>query len=45
MSEKGSSGQPEENRAVLADRPQHPKILKTGIGFPQDMNADVFKLI
>jgi hypothetical protein len=37
--------EPQQDRAVLADRPEHSEIAERGIGFAQDVNAAVFQLI
>ena len=45
MSEKGLTRQPEQHRAVLADRPEHAQVAKLAIGFAQQMHAFGFQFI
>ena len=45
MAEEGLPGQPEKDRAVFPDGPEHPEAFKIGIGLPQNVNADIFQLI
>ena len=39
MTEEGLPRQPEQDRAVLADRPEHHQLLEAAIGLAQDENA------
>ena len=45
MSEKSLPYQPEENRAVLSDGPEHAQIPEIGVSLADDVNADTFQLI
>ena len=45
MPEERLARQPQEDRAVLANRPQHAQARKRGIGLAQDVNAPVLQLI
>ncbi len=45
MPEEGLAREPEQDRAVLADRPEHAEALEVGVGFTEDVHALVFQLI
>ena len=45
VAEERLAGEPEQDRAVLADRPQHPEVLEVGVRLPQDVHAPVFQLV
>src|SRR4029079_15514472 len=45
MAEEGLARQPQQNRTVLADRPEHAEIAECRIRFTQDMDAAMFELI
>ena len=40
VAEEGFAGQPEEDRGVLADGPEHAEVFEVGVGFAEDVDGD-----